>query len=85
MLAVSLLVGTSACATDTKSSAYDKPGFTTKVVDGRLWVFRSDSKELQNFEKGVEPSQLVTRIAAGPGGMTLKSPDAKILDEYLAK
>lgn len=63
---------------------YDKAGFTTEVKEGRLWVFKAESKEYQDFKKNGELSKQVTRVGEGPDGMTLKAPDAKVLDEYLA-
>ena len=70
------------CATTASSHA--KPGFYTEVKDGRLWVFKEGSKELEAFKKDGEPAHQVTRVGAGPQGMTIKSPDAKVIDEYLA-
>jgi hypothetical protein len=61
-----------------------KPGFYTDVRDGRLWVFRHGSKALEEFKKHGEPAHQVTRIGAGPKGMTIKSSDASVIDEYLA-
>jgi hypothetical protein len=53
-----------------------KPGFSVEVVDGRLWVFRAGH--------GTErPEKHVTRIGAGPRGMTVKAPDRDTLDAYL--
>lgn len=85
-LALSLSVFVAGCATaDTHKagSPYDKPGFTTIVDDGRLWVFRSGSKDLADFQKKGEPAKQVTRIAAGPNRMTVKSTDAEIIDSYV--
>ena len=71
-----------ACAT--ASSSLSKPGFYTEVRDGRLWVLREGSKELEEFKKHGEPAHQVTRIGAAPNGMTIKSSDAAVIDEYLA-
>jgi hypothetical protein len=87
VLTLALAVALVGCATTGEMGAgasYDKPGFATKVVDGRLWVFRSGSKEWEVFQKHGEPATMVTRIAAGPNGMTVRSHDAKVIDEYLA-
>lgn len=70
------------CATTASSHA--KPGFYTEVKDGRLWVLKEGTKELEAFKKGGEPAHQVTRIGVGPQGMTIKSSDAKVIDEYLA-
>lgn len=63
--------------------AYSKPGFVTRVEDGRLWIFREGSKDLKSFEEHGELAKQVVRPAAGPGGITLKAPDAETLDAYL--
>ncbi len=60
-----------------------KPGFVTKLVDGRLWVFREGSKTLKEFEEGGELAKHVIRPGAGPAGMTVKGPDAETIDAYL--
>ena len=80
MMAVGVFVAGHAYA----GSTYDKPGFTTEVKDGRLWVFKAGAKEIQEFQKSGELAKLVTRIGEGPDGMTLKSPDAQTIDDYMA-
>jgi hypothetical protein len=60
-----------------------KPGFETRVADGRLWVFPASSKELAEFEKHGELAKHVIRPGAGPAGMTIKAPEAEIIDAYL--
>lgn len=59
-----------------------RPGFVTKVENGRLWVFRSGAAELAEFEASGELAKCVTQVGAGPSGMTLKGPDAETLDAY---
>ena len=66
------------------NSAYDKPGFVTKLENGRLWVFAAGSKELADFEKHGEPTIAVSKIGEGPEGMTLRGPSAGVLDAYQA-
>jgi hypothetical protein len=61
------------------------PGYYTKMEKERLWVFKSDSKELAEFLKSGEPARQVIRPAAGPFGMTIKAVDGTIIDEYMAK
>jgi hypothetical protein len=61
-----------------------KPGFVTKVEDGRLWVFVEGSDALAEFEASGEPAKHVIRPAAGPRGMTIKAADTQIIDAYLA-
>lgn len=60
-----------------------KPGFVTRLEDGRAWVFRQGATELAQFEQQGELAKHVVRPGAGPRGMTLKAPDAETLDEYL--
>jgi hypothetical protein len=79
---VGIAVALAACATTTTSLS--KPGFYTEVRDGRLWVFREGSKELEQFKTHGEPEKQVTRIGGGPDGMTIKSADAAVIDAYLA-
>ena len=57
-------------------------GFETFVVDGRVWVFRVGVPALAEFHAHGEPAQSVTRPGAGPGGVTLRGPDAETLDAY---
>lgn len=81
--ALSIAISLASCATTTGSSV-SKPGFYTEVRDGRLWVFREGTKELEEFKKTGEPAHQVTRIGAGPNGVTIKSSDSAVIDEYLA-
>lgn len=60
-----------------------KPGFVVMIEDGRLWVFRDGSKELGQFREHGELAKHIIRPGAGPGGMTLKAPDAETADAYL--
>ncbi len=97
LVTAAALLGLAACADEGKrpasapsqasavegGSRYDKPGFWTREQDGRLWVFRAGSRELQAFQKSGEPARQVTRIGAGPGGMTVKSSDATVIDAYV--
>jgi hypothetical protein len=71
-----------ACATTT-SSTYAKPGYVTEVKDGRLWVFREGSPEIKEFRENGELTKMVTRVGAGPNGMTIRAGDAKVIDDYL--
>jgi hypothetical protein len=61
-----------------------KKGFVTKVIDGRLWVFRQGAEELKDFEEKGELAKHVIRPGAGPGGMTVKAADAETILEFLA-
>jgi len=60
-----------------------KPGFFTKVVDGRVWVFEENSEDLEEFKKSGEPAKIAVRPAAGPMGATIKSVDPATIDKYL--
>jgi hypothetical protein len=81
VLAVGLAATVAGCST---TASVAKPGFYTEVREGRLWVFREGSKDLEDFKKHGEPEKQVTRIGGGPKGMTIKSSDAKVIDDYLA-
>lgn len=79
--AISFALLLTACAS---AQSLNKPGFYTEVRDGRLWVLREASKELEDFKKHGELAHQVTRVGAGPNGMTIKSSDAKVIDDYMA-
>lgn len=66
-------------------SPYDVPGFKTYVKDNRLWVFQDNSKDIVEFLKHGEPAKSITRPAAGPNGMTIRSGDSASIDAYLAQ
>ena len=83
LIASSLMLG--ACATVGDDDGLAKKGFFTHVHDGRLWVLKEGDKDVELVSRNKEPKVVVTRIAAGPKGMTIKSNDAKVIDEYLAK
>ncbi len=68
-----------------KGGKYDRPGFITKIEDGRLWVFAEGSEELAAFEKNGELAKHITLIARGPDGMTLKAPDKETALAYLGE
>ncbi len=61
----------------------DKPGFVTRLVEGRLWVFRAGTKELGEFLKGGEPAKSITLVGRGPEGMTVRAPDKETAEAYL--
>lgn len=65
------------------ASPHDKPGFETFEVDGRLWVFKADSKDLEEFRKHGEPVKVYTEIGVGPNGMTVKSADEATVKAYV--
>jgi hypothetical protein len=80
LLLAAACVGLFACAIH---GQYDRPGFVTEVKDGRLWVFKPDSKELAEYRKSGEVAKQFTEIGGGPEGMTVKAGDAATLKEYL--
>ena len=82
-LTLTAVLLTSLFATAALASQYDKPGFVTEVEDGRLWVFREGSKELEEFKKSGEPAKQFADIGSGPEGMTVKSADEATLKDYL--
>lgn len=61
-----------------------KPGFATRVEDGRLWVFRAGSDEFKKYQEHGELAKHVIRPGAGPNRMTLKSPDVETIDAYMS-
>lgn len=79
------LVGPDADTLDAYMAAvvYARPGYATFLADGRLWVFRDPSSELDGYRKNGEPAKRVTRIGAGPHDRTLVGPDGETLDAYL--
>ena len=60
------------------------PGFYTRMDDGRLWVFKTGSAELDAFLQTGEPAKQVVRPLAGPFGLTIKAVASEVIDEYLA-
>ena len=62
---------------------YDKPGFVTKVDDGRLWVFADPSPALADMQKNGLPEKAAMRIGSGPDGMTIKAADDATIQAYL--
>jgi hypothetical protein len=66
-----------------KETDYDKPGFSTFVDEGRLWVFRNGSKELAEYKEKGEPAKFIVRVGAGPDGMTIRAVDAETIDDYI--
>src|SRR5262245_51345434 len=52
------------------------------AADNRIWVFRWGSKGLEECRKQGEVAKHVTRPGAGPGGMTVKAPDAETIVDY---
>jgi hypothetical protein len=63
------------------------PGFVSVVIQEadspRVWVFRPGSDELAQFKSGGELAKHVTKVKAGPLGMTVKAPDPETANAYL--
>lgn len=88
ILIAALMAGTATIAqadSATPAPQYDKPGYTAFTQDGRLWVFKADSKDLEEFKKTGEPVKQYTRIGEGPEGMTVKGASDEDLNGYLGK
>lgn len=91
LMLVLVAVVTIGCAAKDLSAAnpgaksnFDRPGFITGVEDGRLWVFLEGSKEAEAYlSKKNKPAKHVVRPGAGPNGMTIRSPEFAIIDDYL--
>lgn len=86
-LALALMTSTAAIANDVSADGaqYAKPGYTTVIEKGRLWVFKDGSKELEDFRKHGEPTVSNMKIGAGPDGMTVKGPSMEVIEAYLAQ
>ncbi|MDH4608667.1 hypothetical protein [Pseudomonas sp. BN102] len=80
-LTLSAMLLTGQLAGATFASQFDKPGFVTKVEDGRLWVFREGSQELMDFKANGEPAKQFTYVGTGTEGMTVKAVDEKALKD----
>ena len=97
--AVLSLLALTGCATTTTANApaaaptaaappaasFAKAGFVAEVKDGRLWVFRDGSKDLEEFRQHGELTKMVTRIGAGPNGMTIRAGDAQDMTTTLRR
>ena len=58
---------------------HDRPAYVTRIVDGRLWIFKAHSKDLGDFLKKGDPAKQVTVLGVGPGGMTVRAPDMETI------
>lgn len=70
-------------ASSTTTETFDKPGFKTFVEDGRLWVFPVPSEDLSQFLTSGEPDKCVVQPGIGPMGMTVKSNDSSVIEQYI--
>lgn len=65
------------------ASPFNRPGFYGVRDDGRLWVFRADSEDLEEFLKVGEPAKSVTLPGRGPSGMTIRGVDKESIYAYM--
>ena len=70
-------------ASATVAAPVQYAGFTTIEVDGRWVVFRDEDPELAGYRKHGDLVKSVTRVGAGPGGRTLRAPDAETIDAFV--
>ncbi len=73
----------------TESSTIDEylftlPGFFARMEEGRLWIFKTGTEELEEFLRTGEPAKQVIRPGGGPYGMTIKAVDVETIDEFMA-
>lgn len=85
LFVVFCLAGYALAAKSTLAPEYAKAGFVTYLEDGRLWILKEGSKELESFKKSGELAKFVVIPGGGPKGMTVKSPDKEVIEEYMAK
>lgn len=57
-------------------------GFAVFAREGRIWVFRRGSKNLNEFLTKGEPAKRVTLIGQGPNGTTLMGSDTEVMKSY---
>lgn len=60
-----------------------KSGFVTFIHDGRLWIFKEDSRELADFTKNWDLAKHVVLPGMGPKGMTILAPDKSIATAFV--
>lgn len=60
------LLGFSLLSSAAFASEFSLPGFVTEVEDGRLWVFKEGSPELEEFKQHGEPAKRFSNIRGGP-------------------
>jgi hypothetical protein len=61
---------------------YDRTGLITRVKDDRLWIFRDRTKDLAEFDRGLEPVKSATVVGEGPNGMSLRAPEQETIDSW---
>ena len=63
---------------------YGRPGYAVFMDDGRIWVFKSGSDDMQEFMKNGEPAKSITLVGEGPDGLTLRSSDMDTARSFMA-
>lgn len=64
---------------------WSKPEFETAVIQDRLWVFRTNSEEWEQFITKGASDKHVTKIGVGTEGLTVKAPDHETIVDYMTK
>jgi hypothetical protein len=63
---------------------YRTEGFVVIGHEGRLWVFRAGSPAYADFVSKGEPAKRVTRVGAGPDGLTVLGADEEAIADFCA-
>ncbi|GAA4428666.1 hypothetical protein [Bremerella cremea] len=64
-------------------ASFNRVGFFTKLIDGRLWVLSLDSPDVAKLVHGEGPEKHITLPGAGPDRKTLKSDSRETAIGYL--
>lgn len=70
--------------TSVDKAEFDRPGYLTRVEDGRLWIVGIDDPALAEFVAGNPPEEHVTRDGGGPNGMTVEATSDDAITLYMA-
>ena len=63
----------------------DKPGFWTKVIDGRIWVLEEGSESHGHMIKDGDIAKNITMVGKGPLGVSIRSDDKETVLKWAAK
>ncbi|MEM8884690.1 MAG: hypothetical protein AAGD14_11520 [Planctomycetota bacterium] len=61
-----------------------REGFIVVGDEGRLWVFREGSRHYDDFVASGEPAKSVTRVGAGPDGLTVRGAEEAVVEDFVA-
>jgi putative transposon-encoded protein len=61
-----------------------KEGFATKIKNNRVYVVKLDSKNNHDGMVEIPEKEIITKIGAGPMGMTVRSDSVATISAYLA-